>query len=95
MVSAVYPEWLGAIRNPWRARSRWQIALLFMHTISIAQSMVQRLFHSLAGFMGAGSHLICLGHSKVSPTAATGEFIFTLYTCFIHASIPNLCNNKT
>ena len=50
----------------------WGVTLV-ARTCGASQSMVQTLFHSLAGFMEAGSHQICLGHSKVSPTAATGK----------------------
>jgi hypothetical protein len=73
MASADCHRSLGAIRNPWLAQSRWLIALLFMHTIYIAQLTVKMLFHSLAGSMGDGSHLIFAVHSRVSPTAATGK----------------------
>jgi hypothetical protein len=73
MVSTVYQGWLGAIHNLWLVQNHWLIALLFMHTLLIAQSTVQMLFHSLAGFMGDGSHLTYVGHSRVSPTATTGK----------------------
>jgi hypothetical protein len=63
----------GAIRSPWQALNNWRIALLFMLIISIAQSPVQRLCLSLAGFMGDGSHLICVDHSRVSLTATIGD----------------------
>jgi hypothetical protein len=64
---------LGAIRSHWLEQNLWLIALLFTLTILTAQSMVRMLLRSLAGSMGGGSHLICLGHSRVSPTAATGK----------------------
>jgi hypothetical protein len=63
----------GAIRNLWPVPSPWLIALLFMHTNSIAPSVVHQSFRSLAASMGDGSHLICVDHSRVSLTAVTGE----------------------
>ena len=73
MANIVCPGLLGAIRNPWPEQSRWLIALLFMHTILNAQSTGKMLFHSQVGSMEDGSHLICLVHLKVNPTAATGN----------------------
>jgi hypothetical protein len=64
---------LGATLSHWLEQNRLPIALLFTLTILIAQSMVRMLLRSLAGSMGGGSHLICLGHSRASPTAATGK----------------------
>ena len=64
---------LGAIRSQWLEQSLLLIALLFTPTILIAQSMVRMLLRSLAGSMGGGSHLIFVGHPRVSQTAATGK----------------------
>jgi hypothetical protein len=73
MMSIACRESLGAIHNLWREQNHWQIALLFMLTILIAQWTVNALSHRRASFMGDGSHLICLVLSRVGPTAAIGK----------------------
>ena len=81
------------IRSLWQVQNRWRIALLFMHTISIAQWAVKKLFHRLEGFMEGGSPQIYLVHSRVNLVAVTGKSSLNLFfkNCPGSSLQPGLC----